>query len=106
MARLSDRLSRIETGGLAFRAAYRSYLTLHRLAERAGLHVVRATYDSPIPVVHRLPPKAFGRVQPMRGLDWDPAAQARWVERELGGYLAEFRPREDPSAPVGEFRLG
>ncbi|MEA2332373.1 MAG: hypothetical protein QOH58_2511 [Thermoleophilaceae bacterium] len=105
-ARLSDRLSRLESGGLAFRVAYSSYLKAHRAAERAGLHVVRASYDSPIPVVHRLPDDVFGRANPMRGVDWQPARQAAWVERELGAFLAEFRPEVDPDAPVGVFRLG
>jgi predicted O-methyltransferase YrrM len=103
--RLADRLSRLESGGVAFRLAHRAYLGTHRAAERLGLHLVRASYDSPIPVVHRLPADVFERRSQMRGVAWNPEEQAAWMEGELGAYLAEFRPQPNPEAPPGAFRL-
>jgi hypothetical protein len=102
---LSDRLSRLEFAGGWRAAAHRAYLTAHRTAERAGLHVVRASYDSPIPRRGDLPEDIHERTSPMRGIAWDPAAQLAFAERELGPYLVEFRPRADPGAPDGVFRL-
>lgn len=101
---LSDRLSRLE-GSRAGALAQRVYLATGRLAERAGIHVVRASYDSPIPRRHELDPELFTRESPMRGIDWDPERQTRFVEQELGPYLSEFRPGPDPQAPIGTFRL-
>ena len=103
--RVSDRLSRLDPGGPAFRALHAGYLRGHRLAERFGLHVVRASYDSPIPVVHRLPEEVFGRVAEPRGLDWDPAKQVDFMRRTLAPYLEEFRPEPARSGPPGSFRL-
>ncbi|MEA2419556.1 MAG: hypothetical protein QOE60_1762 [Thermoleophilaceae bacterium] len=103
--RLADRLSRLESGGVAFRLAHRAYLGTHRIAERLGVHVVRASYDSPIPVVHRLPADVFERRSKLRGVDWNPEAQAAWMDAELGAFLAEFRPQPNPDAAPGTFRL-
>jgi hypothetical protein len=101
---LSDRLSRMELGEGWRAAAYRAYLAAHRAADRAGLHLVRASYDSPIPQrADRA--AALGRVSPMRGIAWDSAAQLAFVERELAPFLEEFRPSADPTAATGEFRL-
>jgi predicted O-methyltransferase YrrM len=101
---LSDRLSRMELGAGWRETAHRAYLAAHRAADRAGLHLVRASYDSPIP---RRADRAaaLGRVSPMRGIAWDSATQLAFVERELAPYLAEFRPSADPDAATGEFRL-
>jgi predicted O-methyltransferase YrrM len=102
---LSDRLSRLEFSGGWRAAAHRAYLAAHRTAERAGLHVVRASYDSPIPRRADLPEDIHERTSPMRGIAWDPRAQLAFAEGELGPYLREFRPRSDPGAPDGVFRL-
>jgi predicted O-methyltransferase YrrM len=82
----------------------RAYLGGHRGAERAGLHVVRASYDSPIPRPEDLA-GTFERRSAMRGIEWDPEAQTVFLEQELAPYIAEFSPTEDP-ASQGEFRLG
>ena len=101
--RLVDRLSRLESSGVLQDAAYRAYLALDHGAARLGLHVVRASYDSPIPVDPT--DASFDRESPMRGIEWDPLGQIAWVEAQLAPYLAEFRPAPDPGAPPGRFRL-
>jgi hypothetical protein len=105
LARVADRLSRREGDDALLRAAQRAYLAVHRGAERAGLHVVRASYDSPIPRRAELPADAFTRESPMRGIDWDVDAQLRFVETELAPYLGEFSAPEGPGE-AGEFRFG
>ena len=102
---LSDRIARSESGEGWRGAAMKAYLAGHRLAARAGIHAVRASYDSPIPREEDLAP-TFAAESPMRGIDWDPERQMAFIEAELGGYLAEFRPAADPHAPDGVFRLG
>jgi predicted O-methyltransferase YrrM len=102
---LSDRLSRMESSDGWRALAYRAYLAAHRGAERMGLHLVRASYDSPIPRRAELTDETFAHVSEMRGIGWDPAAQLDFVERELARYLAEFRPAAGPDAPDGVFRL-
>jgi glycosyltransferase involved in cell wall biosynthesis len=102
---LTDRVSRLEPGGRARTLAYRGYLAFHRAAERLGLHAVRASYDSPIPQRRTLPPDIFERESPMRAIAWEVDEQLEFFEDALGPYLSEFRPRADPDAPVGKFRL-
>jgi predicted O-methyltransferase YrrM len=102
---VSDRLARLEAGGRARTLAFRAYLAFHRVAERVGLHAVRASYDSPIPRTRSLPSDVFERESPMRAIDWRVDEQLSFFEDELGPYLAEFRPQPDPGAPVGTFRL-
>jgi glycosyltransferase involved in cell wall biosynthesis/predicted O-methyltransferase YrrM len=102
---LRDRIARLEEGGPARAAAHRGYLAVHHLAERAGLHVVRASYDSPMPVVRELPAEVFERESPLRAVNWRLDEQVRLLEGELAPYLAEFRPTAEPSAPAGAFRL-
>src|SRR4051794_15338960 len=104
LGRLADRLSRREGDDAWLRTAQRAYLSVHRGAERAGLHLVRASYDSPIPRRADLPADAFTRESPMRGIDWDVDAQLRFVESELAPYLGEFGAPDGPG-PVGEFRF-
>jgi predicted O-methyltransferase YrrM len=101
LGRLADRVSRSEGGTAWLRTAQRAYLAVHRGAERAGMHLVRASYDSPIPRRADLPDDAFTRESRMRAIEWDPEAQLRWVEAELTPYLAEFRP--DGEAGPGRF---
>jgi predicted O-methyltransferase YrrM len=102
---LGDRLSRLELTSGWRTAAYHAYLAGHRVADRLGWHVVRASYDSPIPQRADRTPAAIERESPMRGVPWDPAMQLEFVERELAPYLDEFRPSGEPSAPPGVFRL-
>jgi glycosyltransferase involved in cell wall biosynthesis len=102
---MANRLARLEAGGRARTIAFRTYLAFHRAAERMGLHAVRASYDSPIPRTRSLPPEIFERESPMRAIDWRFDDQLRFFETELAPYLREFRPRPDPDAPVGSFRL-
>jgi predicted O-methyltransferase YrrM len=105
LGRLVDRVSRSESGTAWLRAGQRAYLAVHRGAERAGVHVVRASYDSPIPRRTDLPADAFSRESPMRAIEWDPEAQLGWVEQELAPYLAEFRPDAAAPAEPGRFRF-
>jgi predicted O-methyltransferase YrrM len=101
---LSDRLSRLEIASGWRATAYRAYLAGHRFADRVGLHVVRASYDSPIPQrADRA--AALERVSPMRGVAWDSGAQLAFVESELAPFMEEFRPTADPAAEPGVFRL-
>jgi hypothetical protein len=103
---LSDRLSRAEAAGRGWRGlAHRAYLAGHRGAARLGLHVIRASYDSPIPRTSDLTDAAFARVSPMRGIAWNPGAQLRFAEDELRPYLAEFRPAADGARGHGVFHL-
>ena len=102
---VSDRLARSESAGRAHALAHRAYLAVHHGAERAGLHVVRASYDSPIPIVNALDPELFEQESPLRAIEWGLEGQLRLLERELAPYLAEFRPRGGPDAADGEFRL-
>jgi predicted O-methyltransferase YrrM len=102
---LSNRLARLEPGGRARAFAFWAYLALHRLAERAGLHLVRASYDSPIPLTRALPPETFERESPMLAIDWRVDEQLRFFEEDLGPHLREFRPESSPGAPIGTFRL-
>ena len=102
---ISDRISRLE-GSKAGALLQRAYLATGHAAERAGLHVVRASYDSPMPRRHELDPAVFERDSPMRGIDWDPERQTVFVEQQLGPFLSEFRPQEQADAPAGVFRLG
>jgi Methyltransferase domain len=102
---VSDRLARLEGAGRVRGLAHRAYLAVHRAAERAGLHVVRASYDSPIPVVRGLGAEVFERESPLRAVEWEVDDQVRFLERDLAPYLSEFRPQAGPSSAPGEFRL-
>ena len=102
---LSDRLARLEPGGRARSLAYRGYLAFHRAAERVGLHAVRASYDSPMPITRALPDQVFDRESALRAIDWGVDSQLAFLERDLAPYLPEFRPVADPEAPLGTFRL-
>ena len=95
---LLDRLSRLERLGGWRSAAFRAYLGVHHAAARAGVHVVRASYDSPIPRRGDLPADVFTRLSPMRAIAWDPEAQLRFVETELAPLIAQ--------APEGTLRRG
>ncbi|HEX6651499.1 MAG TPA: glycosyltransferase [Thermoleophilaceae bacterium] len=101
---LSDRLTRLEPGGRALRLAHRTYLAGHRAAERLGLHVVRASYDSPIPVVRALPDAVLERETPLRAIEWGVDEQIEFLRHELAPYLREFTPSAS-DAPAGSFRL-
>lgn len=101
---LSDRLSRLERTPWRV-AAQRLYSATQRGAERVGVHLLRASYDSPIPRLSRLEPGVFERRSPMRGIGWDPDAQMAFVEAQLGRYLREFTPTADPDGPDGRFHL-
>ena len=103
---LSDRLSRLERTPWRV-AAQRVYAATQRGAERIGVHLLRASYDSPIPRLSRLDGEAFSRESPMRGIAWDPDAQMDFVETQLGPYLREFStaPAAGPDVPPGTFHL-
>jgi len=102
---LSDRLSRLERTRWRV-AAQRLYAATQRGAERVGVHLLRASYDSPIPRLSHLDGEVFARESPMHGIAWDPDAQIGFVEKALGPYLREFAPTADPHAPLGRFHLG
>src|SRR5918998_2515368 len=103
---LSDRLSRLERTPWRV-AAQRLYAATQRGAERVGVHLLRASYDSPIPRLSQLDGELFERESPMRGIAWDADAQMEFVERRLGPYLREFAPTPtpDPEPPPGRFHL-
>jgi predicted O-methyltransferase YrrM len=100
-----DRLSRSEHPG-GWRAVARSaYLGGRRLAERAGVQVVVASYDSPVPRLSDLPSEVFTTKSLLRGIDWDPGRQMAWLESDLAPYLSEFTPARGRELPAGEFTL-
>lgn len=66
---------------------------LARLARRRGYDLIERRYYSPVPDLSELPGDAFERVDPLRGIDLDTAAQMDFAERELAEFIAEF---EDP----------
>lgn len=101
---LSDRLSRLERTRWRVAAQW-VYAATQRGAERIGVHLLRASYDSPIPRLSRLDGEVFGRESPMRGIAWDPDVQMEFVEVRLGPYLREFAPTPDQDAPPGRFHL-
>jgi predicted O-methyltransferase YrrM len=105
LQRVADRLSRHEGAGGWRSLARRGYHGTRGVADRLGIQVLVASYSSPIPRASDLPDDAFSRASEMRGIDWDPAAQLAWIERELGPLLPEFRPERGVDAPVGTFRL-
>lgn len=86
------------------RAAWRTYHRLRAIARRAGYHLVRANYYSPIPDTDALPPSTWTDPSPMPGLPLDLDAQLAFLEGELGAYLAEFRPpRHAPGDDEGYY---
>ena len=78
--------------------------SIDRIGPRLGRDVVPRNMYSPVPEV---PPPAWEgwrRPHPLPGLRLDLDRQLRYLERELGTYLREFRP---PAAPGrrGEYHL-
>jgi hypothetical protein len=78
------------------RAAWRTYHALRRVARGAGYDLLRSSYYSPVPRTSALPPSAWDEPSAMPGLTLDLDAQVAMLERDLGRYLAEFRPPRDP----------
>jgi predicted O-methyltransferase YrrM len=101
----ADRLSRDERAATARAIARSAYLGGRRLAERVGVQVVVATYDSPVPRIADLTDEIFAAESPLRGIDWDPSRQMDWIEHELGPSLREFSPARGRDSAPGEFTL-
>lgn len=78
---------------------------LRPLARRAGIDLVVGDFYSPVPHVDALPPALWARRSALAGLDFDPAAQLRFLERELASHVAEFDPPLEPTGTPGEFHL-
>jgi len=74
------------------RAARRFSLLARRAARRAGFHLVRADFYSPIPDTDAVPASAWAEPSPMPGLDLDLDAQVALLEGPLAPLLAQFRP--------------
>jgi hypothetical protein len=85
--------------------AWRAFVAARGAAARAGLQITPATYDSPIPRVEALGDAFFARPSSMAGVDWDPAGQLAWVERELGDELGRWRPPVTEPDPEDGFVL-
>ena len=103
---LLNRLSR-RAGGLGSAVLLRrGYLLTRRILGRAGLQLVVSTYDSPIPSLGAIDPGVFDRPDPMRGITFDPCAQADFLERELARFTREYDPpRDRDQAGPGRFFL-
>jgi hypothetical protein len=77
------------------------YPLLRRGARRAGFHLVRANYYSPIPDVDALPDDFFDEPRPMPGVDLRVEASLEQLEQELGPLIAAWRPtRWHPANPM------
>ena len=72
--------------------AVRAYRGGRRAAAALGVDVVLRTFYSPIPALDELPEGTFERRSELAGIDFDLDAQLAWLERELAGAMAEFRP--------------
>jgi predicted O-methyltransferase YrrM len=86
-------------------AKLRAFRALRRSAERVGFQVVPKTFYSPIPVLDELPPDAWERRDPMRGISFDLDAQLAWIERELGPAMSAFAPPERATRRADEYTL-
>lgn len=101
---LSDQISRTARHPGVLRGLRRAYLLMRRVASRAGLDLVYASYDSPIPNLATLPPGFFERPSPMRGIAFDAGAQMNFVESELAEFCREFAPPRT-EAEAGPYRF-
>jgi hypothetical protein len=82
--------------GFRARHAGEEYRLLRRAARRAGYHLVRADYYSPIPDLDAIPATVWSEPAEMPGVAWDLDAQLAWLRDELAPWLAEFDPPPDP----------
>jgi predicted O-methyltransferase YrrM len=71
------------------------------LARRLGYDLVKRHFYSPVPDVQSLPDDFWERRSPLSGLDVDPEAQLRFLERDLGPHVAEFTPPRGPGPTPG-----
>jgi hypothetical protein len=86
------------------RHALAEYAVLRRLLRRAGYHLVRATYYSPIPDMAEISPAVWEEPAPMPAVDFDIDAQLAFIERELGPFLAELAaPTVAPGTAEGYY---
>jgi hypothetical protein len=77
---------------------------LRRLLRRAGYHLVRATYYSPIPDIDEIPPGVWQEPAPMPAVEFDIDAQLSFVEREIGPFLTELNaPALAPGTAEGYY---
>ena len=78
---------------------------LRPLARRLGFDVIERDYYSPVPRVEELSPAIWEEPNALRGIHFDLDAQMEFLERDLGPYLAEFRPPLTPSGRPEDFHL-
>lgn len=70
-----------------------------------GYELVRRHYYSPIPDVSSLPPTVWTKPSDLPGVSFDPAAGLGFVRRELGPYLADYRPPRKATSDPRDFYL-
>lgn len=75
------------------RAPRPSYQLLRRAARRAGYHLVRADFYSPVPDIGSLPQDTFTRPDPMPGVDLR-LDESVALLHQLAPYIAEYGPPE------------
>lgn len=71
---------------------YDPYPLLRRGARRAGFHLVRANYYSPIPDLDLLPDEVFDEPRPMPGVNLRLDEALERLERDLGPHIAAWVP--------------
>jgi hypothetical protein len=71
-------------------AKKRAYRVSQRLVRRAGFHLTRARYYSPIPT--NVPDGIWSSRSPLRGLEFDFARQLEWLSRHVAPFTGEFCP--------------
>lgn len=75
------------------------------MARRAGYHLVRANYYSPIPDLDALPERIWTQPDAMPGLDCNLDAQVAFLDRELGPFVREFDGPADPPGNAEGYHL-
>jgi hypothetical protein len=99
----SDRLERRRvTRAIRRRVARRG---LRPLARRLGFDLIERNYYSPVPRVEELSPGLWEKPSALGGIQFDPAGQIEFLERDLGAHVAEFRPPRAPTGSPKEFYL-
>lgn len=70
-----------------------------------GYDLVRRHFYSPIPDLARLPTDVWTRESELAGIDFDPAAGLKFLEKELAPYLDEYRPPLESTGSPRDYYL-